>query len=1199
MRRIFSWLLNRTFLALVGLAIAAVLVFFVGPLLAIGTWRPLESLMARLILIGLIFATWLGLRLWRWWRDRAANAALLNQLAKEDQPASPAQGPQGAEEVAELRKRFESALATLRKSGSTSGRKGLFGGFGRRYVYQMPWYIFIGAPGSGKTTALVNSGLEFPLAEKFGKSSIRGIGGTRNCDWWFTNEAVLIDTAGRYTTQESNVQLDKSEWEGFLALLRSYRPRAPINGVILTISVSDLLGSSSDEREQQASAIRRRLTELQDHLRIRIPVYAVVTKTDLLAGFNEYFARLTPEERAQVWGLTFAAGEDGQPTEDLAPTFLTEYRLLERRIEDALPDLLQAEHDVQRRALLYAFTQQFAGLRDVLGQFLGTLFAGSKFAQPPLVRGVYFTSGTQEGTPFDRVLGSIQRRFGIEARVQAATGAQGTGKSYFLKDLLQKLVFAEAHLVERNPARERRQRVLQVAGIAACVVALIGAAVAWTISYSNNSAYLAEVGPKASALAKEVQAAPNAARDYVALLPILNGAKDLAASSAFQADSPPLGYRAGLYQGFKVRTAADAAYDRLLEDLLLPQVARRLTKLLQDAPQDDLEALYGRLKAYLMLYEPEHYRPEYLLAAVAADWQGSLSQTLSHDAQQQLAGHLRQLLNGQVRQSPFPRESTLVAQARQRLGRYTQAQRVYGQLKGTLAERLGAADFNLVNAIGPDAKLVFVRASGKPLDEGVSGVFTRNGYRALQERLNDRRLLLLDETWVLGGLERSATSKATDLLDERLLTEIRQLYLTDYRLAWDLYLADLRLVPARDLDASIRIVRTLSAPDSPLPKFIKAVADETTLSETGRQAAGVADRATEAVKAAGSTAVQRVFGASIPQGNAANESNRAGQIERQYVDSYFEAWRRLAASPAAGGSDTLKPLLNDLYTTLLATEAAVRSGGVPPQTDTANRVRGEAGRLPVPLRGMLESLVNTSSSQAAGVTRSNIGAQLNAAVGDVCRNAVRGRYPFNRTATVDVPLDDFAQLFAAGGQIDDFFQKNLAQLVDTSKKPWVFRTNVDGSAAGGSSSLASFQYAAAIRDAFFRGGGRTPQFHATIRVTELDPAIKEVTLDVGGQSLKQIRGEADRSRDFVWPAPDGNSQVRLQGDTGPALRFEGPWALHHLFDQARITPGATPERFTAALNVGGRAVTLEVVAGSVQNPFRLRELEAFTCPGKL
>jgi type VI secretion system protein ImpL len=600
-----------------------------------------------------------------------------------------------------------------------------------------------------------------------------------------------------------------------------------------------------------------------------------------------------------------------------------------------------------------------------------------------------------------------------------------------------------------------------------------------------------------------------------------------------------------------------------------------------------------------MLYEPDHYRPEYLLAAVSADWQSSLGQVLPNEAQQQLTGHLRRLLDGHVRQSPFPRDSVLVTQARQRLGRYTQAQRLYGQLKGTVAERLGPADFNLVNAVGPDAKRVFARTSGKPLDEGVAGVFTRAGYRALQERLNDRRLLLLDETWVLGQPERSASAKATDLLDERLLTEIRQLYLTEYRQSWDLYLADLRLVPAGNLDASVDLVRTLSAPDSPLPKFIKAVADETTLSETGRQAAGIADRATEVVKEAGSSAIQRVFGTSVPQRGTAGEDTRAGQIERQYVDSYFEAWRRLAAPPSAGGGDVLKPLLNDLYTTLLATQAAVRSGGAPPPTDTANRVRAEAGRLPLPLRGMLESLVNTSSSQAAGVVRSNIGAQLNAAVGDLCRTAIRGRYPFDRGAKVDVPIDDFAQLFAAGGLMDDFFQKNLATQVDTSRKPWSFRSSVDGSPAGGASTLAAFQNAATIRAAFFQGGGRTPQFRVEVRVLELDPSVKEVTLDVGGQSLKQVRGEPDRSRNFVWPAPDGSTQVRLQVDGGPGLRFDGPWALHHLFDQARITPGPTPERFNAALTVNGRPVTLEVVAGSVQNPFRLRELETFSCPARL
>ncbi len=85
--------------------------------------------------------------------------------------------------------RFREALGTLK------GRR-FAGASGRRWLYQLPWYVMIGPPGSGKTTAIVNSGLSFPLADKFGRKAVGGVGGTRNCDWWFTDDAVLIDTAG-------------------------------------------------------------------------------------------------------------------------------------------------------------------------------------------------------------------------------------------------------------------------------------------------------------------------------------------------------------------------------------------------------------------------------------------------------------------------------------------------------------------------------------------------------------------------------------------------------------------------------------------------------------------------------------------------------------------------------------------------------------------------------------------------------------------------------------------------------------------------------------------------------------------------------------------------------------------------------------------------------------------------------------------
>ncbi len=111
-----------------------------------------------------------------------------------------------------LRERFEEAVATL-KQQRRSGHS----------LYDLPWYVFIGAPGSGKTTALLNSGLKFPLEQRMGKGALQGVGGTRNCDWWFTDEAVFLDTAGRYTTQDSDAASDSAAWGEFLALLRKYR----------------------------------------------------------------------------------------------------------------------------------------------------------------------------------------------------------------------------------------------------------------------------------------------------------------------------------------------------------------------------------------------------------------------------------------------------------------------------------------------------------------------------------------------------------------------------------------------------------------------------------------------------------------------------------------------------------------------------------------------------------------------------------------------------------------------------------------------------------------------------------------------------------------------------------------------------------------------------------------------------------------
>ncbi len=93
---------------------------------------------------------------------------------------------------------------------------------------------------SGKTTALLNAGLRFPLAAKMGTDPLAGVGGTRLCDWWFAEDAVLIDTAGRYTTRDSDAAADKAGWDAFLNLLKKHALAATLEWCDRGIALSDV-----------------------------------------------------------------------------------------------------------------------------------------------------------------------------------------------------------------------------------------------------------------------------------------------------------------------------------------------------------------------------------------------------------------------------------------------------------------------------------------------------------------------------------------------------------------------------------------------------------------------------------------------------------------------------------------------------------------------------------------------------------------------------------------------------------------------------------------------------------------------------------------------------------------------------------------------------------------------------------------------
>ncbi|HVB17585.1 MAG TPA: type VI secretion system membrane subunit TssM, partial [Stellaceae bacterium] len=580
MSAVLAFLIARWALSFIGTALLAVLVWFFGPFVAV-----FEDWVARLIVIIAMFAIWAGVNLLLDWRRRRREAARAAGVA--DAAADPVANA-SAEEVAALRDKLTTALDLLKRARGTKG-----------YLYEQPWYAIIGPPGAGKTTALLNAGLRFPLAAEMGQGAVAGVGGTRLCDWWFTEDAVLIDTAGRYTTQDSDAAVDRAGWEAFLDLLKRTRAHQPLNGVIVAIGIDEIASAPREERLGHARAIRRRIKEIGDRLRIRLPIYAVFTKADLLAGFTEFFDDLDRERRGQVWGATFPLTE-----REAGPVggFVAEFQLLIERLNSRLFDRLQAERSPQRRALIAGFAAQAASLEAPLAEFLQEAFGGSRLDPAAMLRGFYFTSGTQAGTPIDRLTAVLARSFGMDQQ-RAPSLRPEQGRSYFLGRLIKEVVFGEAMLVSERPGAVRRRLLVRAGAFAAIALAVLVGGGLLLYARSVNEAHF--VAMNAALAAYEKTAAglpldPVAEADLPRILPLLDAARALPHGFDHKRIEASAWLQLGLSQNAKLAAGARTVYRHALERVLLPRLIWRLEAQMRgNLGRPDF--LYEAMRVYLML----------------------------------------------------------------------------------------------------------------------------------------------------------------------------------------------------------------------------------------------------------------------------------------------------------------------------------------------------------------------------------------------------------------------------------------------------------------------------------------------------------------------------------------------------------------------------------------------------------------------
>ena len=1182
MSKIIEFFKNRVVISIVGLIVLSLLIWFVGPAIKFGesNTAPLGSAIARLVLIMIILVAW-GLNNLRvQMQDKKQNEELVDDL--KDNQINNATSEQTQEEMHLMSERFTQALSTLKKLK--------FKGNGNnKALYELPWYIIIGPPGSGKTTALINSTLDFPLAEQFGKGALQGVGGTRNCDWWFTNDAVLIDTAGRYTTQDSHKVVDSSAWEGFLNLLKRNRRRRPINGAIVAISLLDLLSQTDEERIMHAKTIRSRIDELMDKLEIRFPIYLMFTKTDLVSGFSEFFEDLGKEDREQVWGISLP----NAPKVSQSPDFDYldgEYNKLFERIYDRVLWRVHQERDVVRRGAIQGFPQQMENIKTIIDSFIKQTFVKNRYQFQPYLRGMYFTSGTQDGTPIDRMMTSVSSNFGFAPEAVQQTNQQG--KSFFIGQLFRNVIFPESELVGSNRKYETLIRWLQRASYAGFAGVTLIMFVVWAGSFTRNEMYMHEVQEYIAEYKAEKKRLNNWSSDLRTVLPSLNALGK--ASIVYNQDAHPWLSGMGMYDG-NVNSAADTAYETQLQALLLPRLLNYLESYLQKGHRGG--DLYNTFRTYLMFQKIEHMDKQLISDWFKTNWQAQLRGEASK--RKELEIHLSALLDLEL--SPAILKPHLVKATRSLLLRVPVSQRIYSRVK---TNPKYTQNINLINEFGETVRNSFKNNPKVNNNLLTPLMFTQEGYENIDLSAESEVIAnIVNERWVLSD-DKTAKVDFVKADLEEISQKVKEHYLSDYKQHWNNVYQTLEVNSFKSLKNANEVLADFTDPVySPLISILQIGATNTQLSS--QLFANMADDNEKGVsgKLAGFAAAKTKWTKVDKEFRSLNILMRDAKNKPAPINGIIAKVQQLYE------------FVNEISVSPDPAKMSFEIAKARYQNGTGNAItslNAYAKNTPQPVKRWLTTLSNETWKIILQSAHQYVNSEWKTQIHAPYMRGLAGRYPLKRSSSDELALFDFTEFFKPEGTIDKFYTSYMKPFVNTRGNSWTSRAIDNYSIGFSSTTLAQLKKSQSIKNIFFRTNPAMPSLSFQLKPHKMDKTDARFTLEVGNKSIAYSHGPKFW-KTLNWVGDDEHNRVRIifedLNEREHAKDFDGPWAWFRLQDHSVLKKTRKSNVYLVTYNLNNKntvktqdvahAVTYQIKAKSVNNPFSKNLLGSFRCPERI
>ena len=1067
MQRIWTFLLDTRTLGVIGLIALATFLLLGADALKLGlVWAA--------VALGCVVLLWGGLWALRRWRaHRAARALEAAMDAESARAVQAAPDKENRAEITALRERMQAAVKTIKTSklGLTSGSASL---------YELPWYAVIGNPAAGKSTAVVRSGLNFPFSDK-SMSVIQGIGGTRNCDWFFTTEGILLDTAGRYAIHEE----DRGEWLGFLSLLKRHRPKAPLNGVIIAASLSELSGNRPEFAIALAKQLRQRVQELTERLEIFAPVYVVFTKADLVSGFCEFFDDREPAERERVWGATLPY--DTAAKTDAVAAFEQHFDALHDGLKEASVARMSMHRGDALPPGVLTFPLEFASLKAPLRTFISTLFEDNPYQFRPIFRGFYFTSAVQQGESTARASSRVAERFALSPRVAddsllaAASAAPGARDgSFFLRQLFSKVIFADQMLVQQYTSR-RKLRWRYAAFMGAAL--LLGTALAgWTWSYVGNRQLVANVQADLNKAIK----LQDGRTDLQPRLQALEIVQDRVAQLQRYRQERPWSLTLGLYQGDAIEQRLRATYLAGLHEVMLKPASQTMASYLGEvnegaanlkpvlrtpggspasaqggadpngvvpgvyvaASPTSVADAYNALKAYIMLGDRGRMEPGHLGDQVTRFWRVWLEANRGAMPREDMirsADRIMSFALTQMSSPDFPEVQTnlaLLDSTRENLRRVVKGmpavERVYAEIKARAATRYPTMT---VARLVDDADKDIVAGS-----YAISGAYTReawDGYidDAFKEAATKESQA---DDWVLKAA--NADDLTLEGSPEQIRKALTQLYKAEYVIEWQRFMQGVSVKEFRSFEQAVEGMNRLGDPAaSPVGKLIQALYDQTSWDNPSvlneRLAKGqksfVAWFKQSIMRMAPSQVEVKVDlttgQAAIPMGPIGKEfsgltrlmvsRDNSPTLIRNYLQALSKVRTRFNQMKNQGdpGPPSRQLMMLTLDGTSELSEALklVEEQMLNGQTESARAT----------LRPLLVRPLIQSYAVIVGPAENEINRVWAAQVHEPFQRTLAGKYPFDKASRIEATAGEIAKVFGPEGSIAKFSEQALGTLV--------------------------------------------------------------------------------------------------------------------------------------------------------------------------